>query len=66
MSRVPVDLGTAAKGLEFIKKAMRLDPQSDYLWRLGEAQFHLERYEEAAATLLRATKRLYIAFNTRH
>jgi rhodanese-related sulfurtransferase len=36
---------------------MRLDPQSDYLWRLGYAQFHTERYDEAAATMFRATKR---------
>ncbi len=35
---------------------MRLDPQGDYLFRLGEAQYHLERYDDAAATMLRATK----------
>jgi tetratricopeptide (TPR) repeat protein len=57
MSILLVDLGRAAEGLDFIKKAMRLDPQSDYLFRLGNAQFHLELYDEAAATLLRATKR---------
>jgi len=56
MGTLLVNLGKAAEGLDFIKKAMRLDPQSDYLYRLGEAQFHLERYEEAAATMLRATK----------
>jgi len=52
-----VDVGRPGEGLEFVKKAMRLDPQSDYLYRLGDTQFHLERYEEAAATMLRATKR---------
>jgi hypothetical protein len=57
MSRVLVKGGRPAEGLEFIETAMRLDPQSDYLYRLGDAQFHLERYDEAAATLLRATKR---------
>jgi TolB-like protein len=57
MGRVLVRVGRPAEGLEFIETAMRLDPQSDYLHRLGEAQFHLERYDEAAATLLRATKR---------
>ncbi len=57
MGRVLVRVGRPAEGLEFIETAMRLDPQSDYLYRLGEAQFHLERYDEAAATLLRATKR---------
>jgi adenylate cyclase len=56
MGTLLVNLGRAAEGLDFIKKAMRLDPQSDYLYRLGEAQFHLERYDEAAATMLRATK----------
>jgi tetratricopeptide (TPR) repeat protein/rhodanese-related sulfurtransferase len=57
MSRLLVRLDRAAEGLNFIEKAMRLDPQSDYLYRLGYAQFHLERYDEAAATFLRATKR---------
>ena len=57
MSILLVDVGRPAEGLEFIETAMRLDPQSDYLYRLGEAQFHLERYDEAAATLLRAAKR---------
>ena len=56
MGTLLVNLGRAAEGLDFIKKAMRLDPQSDYLYRLGEAQFHLERYGEAAVTMLRATK----------
>jgi tetratricopeptide (TPR) repeat protein len=57
MSSVFVRVGRPAEGLEFVRKAMRLDPQSDYLWWLGDAQFHLERYDEAAATLLRATER---------
>jgi len=57
MGSILINLDRAVEGLDFIKKAMRLDPQSDYLYRLGEAQFHLERYEEAAATMLRATKR---------
>jgi len=57
MSRLLVKVGSPAEGLKFIETAMRLDPRSDYLYRLGDAQFHLERYEEAAATLLRATKR---------
>ena len=57
MNKLLINTGRPAEGLEYIKKAMRLDPQSDYLWRLGYNQFHLERYDEAAATLLRATKR---------
>ena len=57
MSRLLVRGGRAAEGLAFIEKAIRLDPQSDYLFRLGDAQFQAERYEEAAATFLRGTKR---------
>ena len=57
MSALLVNVDRAAEGLEYIKKAIRLDPQTDYLWRLGYAQYHMERYDEAATTLLRATKR---------
>ena len=57
MGELLVNLGRPAEGLEFIKKAIRLDPQSDYLSQLGYAQFHLKRYDEAAATLLQATRR---------
>jgi adenylate cyclase len=57
MSRLLIKVGRPAEGLEFIQTAMRLDPRSDYLYGLGDAQFHLERYKESAATLLRATKR---------
>jgi tetratricopeptide (TPR) repeat protein len=56
MGTLLINLGRPAEALDYIRKAMRLDPQSDYLYRLGEAQFHLERYDEAAATLLRATR----------
>ena len=57
MGSILVNLDRAAEGLDFINKAMRLDPQSDYSYLLGEAQFHLELYEEAAATMSRATRR---------
>ena len=57
MSALQVNLGKPAEGLEYIKKAIRLDPQSDYLWRLGYAQFHLESYAKAAETMQRATIR---------
>ena len=57
MSVVLVKVGRPAEGLEFVETARRLDPQSDYLWWLGDAQFHMERYDDAAATLLRATTR---------
>ncbi len=57
MSALLVNLGRAEEGLEKIKIAIRLDPQTDYLWRLGYAQFHMELYEEAAQTMYRATRR---------
>jgi adenylate cyclase len=47
MSILLIDLGRAAEGLDFVQEALRLDPQSNYLYRLGDAQFHLERYDEA-------------------
>jgi adenylate cyclase len=57
LSNLLVKVGRPAEGLELIETAMRLDPQTDYLYRLGEAQFQLERYNEAAVTMLRATRR---------
>ncbi|NCF37816.1 MAG: hypothetical protein GWP56_15780 [Gammaproteobacteria bacterium] len=57
MGSLLVNLNRADEGIELIEKAMRLDPQSDYLFALGSAQFHMERYAEAAETFLRATRR---------
>jgi TolB-like protein/class 3 adenylate cyclase/rhodanese-related sulfurtransferase len=57
MNKMLINMGRPAEAIEYIKKAIRLDPQSDYLRWLGDAQFHLERYDAAAATFLRATKR---------
>ena len=57
VSTLLVHLGNPDEGLSYIQKAMRLDPQSDYLYQLGTIQFHLERYDEAAETFLRASKR---------
>jgi TolB-like protein len=56
MAWVLVHVGRPAESLDFIKRAERLDPQSSYLYRLGEAQFHLERYKEAAITMLKYSK----------
>ncbi len=53
MAWVLIRVGRPAEALDFIKRAEGLDPQSRYLRRLGEAQFHLERYEETAATMLK-------------
>ncbi len=45
--------GNPADSVEFIKKAMRLDPHypPNYLFAMGKAQFFMGRYDEAAATL---------------
>ncbi len=56
MARALLLAGRSAESLEFINKAARLDPRSDFLYWLGAAQFHLERYDEAAATMIRATE----------
>ncbi len=53
MAWVLIRVGRPAEALDFIKRAEGLDSQSRYLRRLGEAQFHLERYEETAATMLK-------------
>jgi adenylate cyclase len=47
------------EGLTFIQDAMRLDPYypPNYLTILGAAQFGMENYEEALATLQRAVER---------
>jgi TolB-like protein/Flp pilus assembly protein TadD len=59
MARALIFAGSAAEAADSIKKAMRLDPHysPEYLYILGWAQFGMERYEEAAASLEQATKR---------
>jgi adenylate cyclase len=56
MARALLLVGRPAESLEYINKAARLDPRSDFLYWRGAAQFHLERYDEAAATMIRATE----------
>ena len=41
MAWVLIRVGRPAEALDFTKRAEKLDPQSRYLFRLGEAQFHL-------------------------
>jgi tetratricopeptide (TPR) repeat protein len=45
--------GRPGEAIDYIKKAMRLNPHYPpvYLYRLGWAQFNLERYKDAAASL---------------
>jgi TolB-like protein len=59
MARALIWAGSPAEAADSIKKAMRLDPHYSpgYLVILGWAQFSMERFEEAAATLEQATKR---------
>jgi TolB-like protein len=59
MARALIFAGSPAEAADSIKKAMRLDPHypPEYLYILGWAQFGMERYEEAAASLEQATKR---------
>jgi TolB-like protein/class 3 adenylate cyclase len=59
MAGALIQAGNPVEGADFIKKAMRLDPhyQYGYLYWLGVAQFNMERFDEAAATLEEITKR---------
>ena len=57
MARILLFVGKPEKSLESIYTAQRLAPQTNFLFGLGRAQFHLERYEDAAATLHTFTQR---------
>jgi adenylate cyclase len=58
MANALVYSGRPAEAAEFVQQAIRLDPQRahDYLYWLGLAQFGMERYEDAAATLTDAAQ----------
>ncbi len=51
--------GKPAEGVDFIQQAMRLDPHypPTYLITLGQAEFGMDRFEDAAAILQRAVQR---------
>jgi len=51
--------GNPAEGADLIRKSMRLDPHHPpgHLITLGQAQFEMEQFKEAAATFERAVKR---------
>ena len=51
--------GKPAEGADLIRKSMRLDPYHPpgHLITLGQAQFDMEQFKEAAATFERAVKR---------
>jgi TolB-like protein/class 3 adenylate cyclase/rhodanese-related sulfurtransferase len=50
--------GKSSEAADAIRRALRLDPQraQDYLYWLGLAEFGMERYEDAVATLTKATQ----------
>ena len=56
MARILLFTGEPEKSLEFINAAQRLDSQTNFLFRIGQAQFQLKRYKDAAATLRRFTQ----------
>ncbi len=56
MARILLFTGKPGKSLEFINTAQRLDSQTNFLFRIGQAQFQLEQYEDAAVTLRRFTQ----------
>lgn len=60
MASALIRAGIPAQAMEFINKAMRLDPKNsddyDYLILLGLSQFGMEQYVEAAASLEKATQ----------
>ncbi len=59
MGQVLIYAGRSEEGIDFYKKAMRLDPYypARYLWFLGLAQFCVGQLEEAATSFERARKR---------
>jgi tetratricopeptide (TPR) repeat protein len=50
--------GRSAEAVDYLKRGMRLDPHypGAYLYFIGLAQYFLERYDEAAASLERSQK----------
>ncbi len=58
LARALIMAGSPAEGADSMKKAGRLDPHypPTYLKTLGLAQFGMERFKEAAASLEQATK----------
>ena len=59
MSTALMKAGRAGEALENVRIAMRLDPHfpASYLTRLGQAEFAMGQYENAAVTLETATRR---------
>jgi TolB-like protein/class 3 adenylate cyclase/Flp pilus assembly protein TadD len=59
MAKVLIYTGRLVEAKSYLKKAMRLDPQypAYYLFFLGLAQFGMDQYEEASASLERALER---------
>jgi TolB-like protein/class 3 adenylate cyclase/Flp pilus assembly protein TadD len=58
MARVLIRAGSPKEAVDFTTNAMRLDPNypHSYLYYLGQAQFGMEQYDEAAASFGEASK----------
>jgi tetratricopeptide (TPR) repeat protein len=58
MATALIYAGRPTEAVDQIKQAMRLDPRfpHEYIYWLGLAQFGMERFEDAAETLTRATQ----------
>ena len=57
MARILIYSGKPLESLEYVRTAQRLDPESNYLFRIAEAQFQLEEFEEVVTTLRRYSQR---------
>ena len=57
MATILIYSGKPAKSLEYIEIAQRLDPQSNYLFRIAEAKFQMEEFDEVVSTLRRYSQR---------
>ena len=61
LARAAVKAGRAAEALAAARMAIRLDPRGDdrgtYSYRIGDAQFHMDRYEEAVESFLKVVNR---------
>lgn len=57
MARIMLFVGKPERSLEYIKVAQRLDPQTNYLFVVAQAQFQMGQYQDAVETLRRVTQR---------
>jgi tetratricopeptide (TPR) repeat protein len=56
MARILLFTGKPRESLKFLKAAQQLAPQTDFQFRIGQAQFQMELYEQAAETIHGSTQ----------